>query len=46
VPRWWPWGSSGGLVVAFWVDGELSEEFAGQEVDDSDVEIVDEQDWA
>ena len=32
------------MVAAVWVDGELSEEFAGGGVDDSDVEVVDEQD--
>ena len=34
------------MVAAVWVDGELSEEFAGGGVDDSDVEVVDEQDDA
>ena len=42
----WGWAgwSAGGLVVAVGVDGELSEEFAGDGVDDSDVEVLDEQD--
>ena len=38
-----PWSFSG-LVVLVEVDGELSEEFAGDGVDDSDVEVLDEQD--
>ncbi|MGZ8766995.1 MAG: hypothetical protein ACXWYK_01630, partial [Aeromicrobium sp.] len=32
------------LVVACWVDGELSEQFSGDGVDDADVQVVDEQD--
>ena len=32
-----------GLVVAFWVEGEVSEHFAGVGGDDSDVEVVDQQ---
>ena len=36
--------SCAGLVVPFWVDFQLSEEFAGGGCDDSDVEVVDEQD--
>lgn len=31
-----------GLVAAGWVEGEVSEEFAGLGGDDSDVEVVDE----
>jgi hypothetical protein len=38
------WWSSGGLVVAAWVDGELAEELAGGGVDDAEVQVVDEQD--
>jgi len=33
-----------GLVVLVWVDGELAEEVTGDGVDDSDVEVLDEQD--
>jgi len=34
------------LVAAVWVEGEVAEEFAGGGVDDSDVEVVDdENDW-
>ena len=29
------------MVVAGWVEGELSEEFAGGWVDDADVEVLD-----
>ena len=32
------------MVVAFWVDGEFSQEFSGDYVDDADVEVLDEQD--
>ena len=32
--------SSGGLVIAGEVDGELAEEFSGEGVDDADVEVV------
>ena len=35
--------SFAGLVVAFCVDFQLSEEFSGGGVDDADVEVVDEQ---
>ena len=35
--------SSGGLVVAGGVDGELAEEFAGEGVDDADVEVLGEE---
>src|SRR5687768_18364279 len=35
--------SSGGLVVAGGVDGELAEELAGGGVDDADVQVLDEQ---
>ena len=38
----WSWGSAGGLVVAGGVEGELAEEFAGDGVDDPDVEVIDE----
>ena len=34
------------MVEPVWVDGEVSEEFAGGGVDDSDVEVVDEEDDA
>jgi hypothetical protein len=37
------WRSSGGLVVAGEVDGELAEEFAGEGVDDADVEVLGEE---
>ena len=39
-------GLCGGLwlVVGVWVDGELAEEFAGDGVNDADVEVLDEQD--
>src|SRR5438128_6804844 len=40
----WSGWSSGGLVVASWVDGEVAEEFSGGGVNDADVEVVDEQD--
>ena len=40
----WAFGCSGGLVVAVGVEDEFSEEFAGGGVDDSDVEVLDEQD--
>ena len=33
-----------GLVVLFWVDVQVAEEFSGGGVDDADVEVVDEQD--
>jgi len=33
-----------GLVVAAGVDGELAEEFSGDGCDDSDVEVLDEED--
>ena len=32
---WWAGGSSGGLVVAGGVEGEVSEEFSGVGVDDA-----------
>ena len=32
------------MVAAVWVDGELSQEFAGDGVHDADVEVLDEQD--
>ena len=38
------WGSACAVVAAVWVDGELSEEFAGGGVDNADFEVVDEQD--
>ena len=31
-----------GLVVTGWVDGELAQEFAGDRVDDADLEVLDE----
>ena len=34
------------MVAAGWVEGEVSEDFAGGGVDDADVEVVDEQDDA
>jgi hypothetical protein len=37
-------GAPVGLVVAVEVDGELAEKFAGECVDDADVEVVYEQD--
>jgi len=37
---------AGAVVAAFWVDGELSDDFAGCGVDDADVVAVDEQDDA
>ena len=37
-------GSSGAVVAALWVDGEVAEEFAGGGVDDADVEVGDEED--
>ena len=37
---------AGGLVVLGGVDGELADEFAGGGVDDSDVEVVDEEQHA
>ena len=37
--RW----SAEGLVVAVWVEGELAEEFAGGGVDDSDVQVLDQE---
>ena len=30
------------MVVAVWVDGELAQEFAGDRVDDADLEVLDE----
>ena len=39
-----PRGSSGGLVVASWVDDEVAEDLAGGGVDDGDVEVLGEQD--
>ncbi len=36
--------SVSGLIVALWVDGEFSEEFAGDGVDDADFEGLDERD--
>ena len=33
-----------GLVVAVWVEGQCSEDFAGGGVDDADVEVLDEHD--
>ena len=33
-----------GFVVAFWVDGELSERLSGDDVGDADVEVLDEED--
>ncbi|MFN8053566.1 MAG: hypothetical protein U0Q22_19165 [Acidimicrobiales bacterium] len=37
-------GSSGAVVAAFGVDGEVAEEPAGGGVDDADVEVGDEED--
>ena len=36
-------GRVAGLVVAFWVDPEFAQEFAGEGVDDPDVEVLDEE---
>ena len=33
------------LVIPLWFDGELAEEFAGDSVDDADVEVLDEQNY-
>jgi hypothetical protein len=40
------WWSSGAVVAAVGVDGELADDLAGVAVDDSDVEVVDEEDDA
>jgi hypothetical protein len=37
---------SGGLVVAAGVEGEFAQQFAGGRVDDSDLQVLDEQDDA
>ena len=42
-PFVWSGWSSGGLVVASGVDGQVAEEFSGGGVDDSDVEVLDEE---
>ncbi|MEU4295053.1 hypothetical protein AB0E63_43105 [Kribbella sp. NPDC026596] len=39
----WSWGSAGGLVVLGGVEDEFALEFSGGGVDDSDVEVVDEE---
>lgn len=44
VTAWGSWGSAGALVGLGRVDGEGSEELAGDCVDDADVEVFDEQD--
>jgi len=40
------WWSSGAVVAAVGVEGELADDLAGVAVDDADVEVVDEQDDA
>jgi len=37
------WGSSGGLVVAVWVEDQFAQEFAGGGVDDADVQVLDQE---
>ena len=40
----WAFGGAGSLVVAGWVEGEVSECFACGGMDDADVEVGDEED--
>ena len=35
--------AAGGLVALFWVERQLAEEFAGDGVDDADVQVLDQE---